>query len=95
MQPYYVYILASRPNGALFVGITSDLIQCIWERKTEHIQRSTKRYNIYSLVFVEVHEDVFSALKREKHLNRWQRKKKDQLIEKHNPKWRDLFYTIV
>ena len=91
---YSVYILASRKNGTLYIGVTSNLAKRIWEHKNDVIEGFTKKYNVKRLVYFEQTEDVHSALEREKQLKRWKRKWKIELIEKDNPTWRDLYDDI-
>ena len=90
-----VYILASKRNGTLYIGVTSDLIKRIWEHKNNMVEGFTKRYGVHQLVWYEVHESVESAIVREKRLKEWKRKWKLELIESSNPHWQDLYNTIV
>jgi putative endonuclease len=90
-----VYILASKRNGTLYIGVTSDLLKRIWEHKNNLVDGFTKRYGVHQLVWYELHESIESAILREKHLKEWKRKWKLQLIEKSNPEWQDLFPLIV
>jgi len=90
-----VYILASRTNGTLYVGVTSDLVKRIWEHRNNMVDGFTKRYGVHQLVWYELHEDMQSAIEREKRLKEWKRKWKLELIESTNPNWQDLYYTIV
>ena len=85
-----VYILASRRNGTLYVGVTSDLIKRIWEHKNSMVEGFTKRYGVRDLVWYELHETMESAITREKRLKDWKRDWKLALIESTNPDWRDL-----
>ena len=87
---YYVYILASNPNGTLYVGVTNDLQRRIFEHKNNLIQGFTKKYNVHTLVYYETTNDIDIALNREKELKRYTRKKKIILIETSNPHWNDL-----
>lgn len=91
----YVYILASRKNGTLYIGVTSDLIKRIWEHKSDVVDGFTKRYRVHDLVWFEAHESMLEAIKREKALKEWQRNWKIELIEKSNPDWRDLYREMV
>lgn len=91
MKQYYVYILASKRNGTLYTGITSNLKKRIYEHKGGLVQGFTKRYNIKMLVFWEVLENVESAIRREKQLKNWKRDWRIRLIEKQNPEWKDLY----
>jgi putative endonuclease len=90
-----VYILASKRNGTLYIGVTSDLIKRIWEHKNNIVEGFTKRYNVHQLIWYELHENMKSAITREKRLKNWKRKWKLELIEISNPKWIDLYDTIV
>jgi putative endonuclease len=90
-----VYILASKRNGTLYVGVTSELVKRIWEHKNNLVDGFTKRYNIHRLVWYELHENMESAITREKQLKSWKRKWKLELIENGNPMWQDLYYAIV
>jgi putative endonuclease len=90
-----VYILASKRNGTLYIGVTSDLIKRIWEHKNNIVEGFTKRYNVHQLIWYELHESMESAITREKRLKNWKRKWKLELIEISNPKWIDLYDTIV
>jgi putative endonuclease len=90
-----VYILASKRNGTLYIGVTSELVKRVWEHKNNMVEGFTKRYNVHRLVWYELHESMESAITREKRLKNWKRKWKLELIERSNPKWLDLYYTIV
>jgi putative endonuclease len=91
---YYVYILASRRDGAIYVGITNDLVRRIYEHRTKAVPGFTSKYNITLLVWFEAYDDPISAITREKELKKWKRSWKVQLIEAENPKWSDLYETI-
>jgi putative endonuclease len=86
-----VYILASRPNGTLYIGVTSNLIGRVYQHRENLIAGFTKRYDVHNLVWYEVHEQMESAILREKQLKNWSRIAKKRLIELNNPKWRDLW----
>ena len=90
-----VYILANKKNGTIYVGVTSDLVQRIWEHKNNMIEGFTKRYHVHQLVWYELHESMESAIIREKRLKDWKRVWKLQLIETKNPDWLDLYNLIV
>ena len=90
-----VYILASQPNGTLYIGVTSHLIKRIWEHKNDLVDGFTKKYHIHTLVWYELHDDIKSAIQREKQLKKWNREWKFRLIHKMNPAWDDLYETIV
>ena len=89
-----VYILTSRRNGTLYIGVTSDPLQRIWAHKNDLVEGFTKRYGIHLLVWYEVHESMESAIQREKQLKEWKRKWKLELIERTNPNWEDLYPTL-
>jgi len=90
-----VYIVASKRNGTLYMGVASDLVKRIWEHKNNMVEGFTKRYGVHQLVWYEVHKGVESAIEREKRLKEWKRKWKLELIESTNPSWQDLYHTIV
>jgi putative endonuclease len=90
-----VYVLASKKNGTLYIGVTSDLVKRIWEHKSNLVEGFTKRYGIHQLVWYELHETMETAIEREKRLKVWKRKWKVRLIENANPNWEDLYHTIV
>ena len=95
IKNYYVYILASKRNGTLYIGVTSDLAKRIYEHKHSLIKGFTKKYNVDRLVYYETTEDVESAILREKRLKKWKRQWKVELIEQKNPNWKDLYYDII
>ena len=90
-----VYILANKVGGTLYPGVTSDLARRAWEHKCDAVDGFTKRYGVHMLVHVEFYETMLEAIEREKKLKRWRRAWKLDLIEKHNPKWKDLYDSIV
>ena len=89
-----MYILASKRNGTLYIGVTSDLVQRIWQHKNKMIKGFTQRYNVSKLVYYEVHPNADSALTREKQMKKWRRAWKIHLIEGKNQEWKDLFDDI-
>ena len=89
MKSYHVYILASRSRN-LYIGMTSNLVQRIWQHRTPAVPGHTARYRIDRLVHFEETEDVFATLAREKELKGWRRSKKDALVDALNPGWADL-----
>ena len=95
MKTYYVYILASKRNGTLYIGVTNDLIRRVYQHKNDLINGFTKKYKVHLLVYYEPVKDVFSAIEREKRLKRGERKWKMELIEKMNPDWHDLYEKLV
>jgi putative endonuclease len=92
---YYVYILASRPGGALYVGVTNDLIRRVAEHKQGSVKGHTKRYGIDRLVYFEPYADVRDAIQREKNMKHWPRVYKTRLIAQSNPTWRDLYEEVL
>jgi putative endonuclease len=90
-----VYILASKRNGTLYTGVTSDLTKRVWEHKNDMAEGFTKRYSVHQLVWYELHESMESAIKREKSMKEWRRAWKLELIENDNPDWQDLYHSIV
>ena len=92
---YFVYILASRRNGTLYIGVTSDLIKRVYEHKSDLVDEFTKRYAVHDLVYFETVDDIDSAIAREKQIKRWNRVWKVRLIEKLNPHWRDLYLDLL
>ena len=90
-----VYILASKANGTLYIGVTSDLIKRVWEHKNNVVDGFTKKYHVHMLVWYEQHVEMESAIVREKRLKKWNRDWKIQLINQMNPQWRDLYPDIV
>jgi len=95
MKQFYTYILASRKNGTLYVGVTSDLQKRVFEHKDNLIEGFTKKYNLHILVYFEVHADIQEAIIREKQIKNWKRSWKIELIEKTNSEWRDLYSEII
>ena len=90
-----IYILASKRNGTLYIGVTSDLVKRIWEHKNNLVEGFTKKYCAHNLVYFEQYEDMESAILREKQLKKWNRQWKVNLIEKQNPWWQDLWSSIT
>jgi putative endonuclease len=90
-----VYIQASQRNGTLYIGVTSDLVKRIWEHRNNAADGFTKKYGVHVLVYYELHEDMLTAIAREKQLKKWNRAWKIELIEASNPEWRDLWEGIV
>ena len=90
MKQPCVYILASRRNGTLYLGVTSNLMQRVWQHKNDLADGFTKRYRVHTLVWYELHGTIQSAIAREKAIKEWKRAWKIELIEKTNPQWRDL-----
>ena len=95
MKAPAVYIMASRRNGTLYVGVTSDLIKRVHEHKSGSVDSFTKKYDVSMPVWLEQHATMESAISREKAIKEWKRAWKLQLIEKENPYWRDLYVELV
>jgi putative endonuclease len=91
---YYVYILASQAYGTLYVGMTSDLVQRVWEHKCKAVPGFTARYGVDQLLWFETHTTAEAAIRREKQIKEWKRDWKINLIERENPRWVDLYPTI-
>lgn len=89
-MPFFVYILASRPNGAIYVGSTNDLRRRVEQHLSGAVQSHTRRYGIKTLVWFEMHETLEPSLVRERSIKRWHRRWKNELIEAYNPLWRDV-----
>ena len=94
-KQYYIYILASGKNGTLYIGITSDLVKRVYEHREGLVDGFTKKHVVYTLVYYEIINDVNSAITREKHIKKWDREWKINLIEKHNPGWKDLYEDLI
>ena len=92
---YWVYILASRVGGTLYIGVTSDLIRRVHEHREALVDGFTKKYAVHRLVYFEQFDDVENAIRREKRLKSWNRAWKIRLIEETNPNWIDLYYQIA
>jgi len=95
MKSYWVYILASRPRGTLYVGMTSDLVRRIYQHREGMIAGFTKEHGIKSLAYYEQHATAIAAIQREKNIKHWSRKWKIDLIRSLNPDWRDLWDDIT
>ena len=95
MKQYYVYILASKRNGTLYIGVTNNLLKRVSEHKNNLVEGFTKKYNVHNLVYYETHNDTYCAITREKQMKKWKRKYKLELIEKSNPDWIDLYKALT
>ncbi len=95
MKKPSVYILASRKNGTLYTGVTGYLLKRIWEYKNNLVDGFTKKYGVHKLVYFEQHEDMDSAITREKQIKKWNRSWKIHIIEKENPDWKDLYDELI
>ena len=94
-KPSYVYILASRPYGTLYIGVTSDLLKRTWQHREATVASFTKNYNIKRLVWYEIHTDIRAAITREKQIKKWNRDWKINLIRSSNSTWCNLYHAIV
>ncbi len=95
MKQPAVYILASKRNGTLYIGVTSDLAKRIWEHRNDAVEGFTKKYNMHHLVYYELHDDMVTAIAKEKQLKKWNRTWKIRLIEELNPQWLDFYEDII
>ena len=91
----YIYILTNRPNGILYVGVTSDLVRRVFEHRSGFVEGFTKRYGLNRLVYLEQFDDIRDAIQREHNIKHWSREWKIDLITEQNPDWRDLYSEIV
>jgi len=89
-----VYILASKRNGTLYTGVTSDLVQRVWQHREGILGGFTKKYGVKRLVYYEVYGDAENAIAGEKRIKKWRRAWKVRMIEKGNPEWKDLYDEI-
>jgi putative endonuclease len=94
MHGGWVYIVTNKPHGALYVGVTADLVTRIAQRRERTGSKHARRYNLERLVYAEPHATIEEAIAREKAVKAWQRVWKLRLIQEHNPEWRDLFETL-
>jgi len=94
MQPC-VYLLASRRNGTLYTGVTSDLVNRVWQHKHDLVEAFTRRYRVHTLVWYELQPTMLPAIQREKAIKEWKRAWKLALIEKDNPDWKDLYGDLA
>ncbi|UGX96970.1 GIY-YIG nuclease family protein [Bradyrhizobium barranii subsp. barranii] len=92
---YYVYILASKKHGTLYIGVTIDLVRRVYEHRTKAVPGFTTRYGVDKLVLFEIYDDAPTAIAREKELKKWRRDWKTRLIEEQNPNWDDLYPGIT
>jgi putative endonuclease len=94
-RSFYVYILASRIGGTLYIGVTNDLIRRVYEHRSKLIESFTEKYDVVRLVYFEQFDDPENAIRREKRLKKWNRAWKVRLIEENNPNWDDLYPSIA
>ena len=90
-----VYILASKQNGTLYIGVTSDLVERVWQHRNDMTKGFSKKYAVHKLFYYELHRDMIAAITREKQLKKWNRAWKLELVEEKNPGWNDLWDEIV
>ena len=94
-KPGYVYILANKRNGTLYIGVTSNLVRRIWQHRNSDVQGFTSKYGCKTLVYFESYNQIQNAIRREKAMKEWKRAWKVQLIQRNNPNWRDLWDDIA
>ena len=94
-KQYYVYILASKIGGTLYIGVTNNLVRRVYQHREKFVEGFTKQYEVTRLVYYEVHSDVVAAITREKQMKKWNRAWKVRLIEEDNPNWDDLYKRIA
>jgi putative endonuclease len=94
-KQFYVYVLARKRNGTLYIGVTSALVQRVWQHQTKAVGGFSAQYGVDQLVYFEAHGDAASAIQREQQLKKWRRAWKIQLIEERNPGWHDLYTEIA
>ncbi|MBN2182302.1 MAG: GIY-YIG nuclease family protein [Sedimentisphaerales bacterium] len=95
MRQYFVYILASKKNGTLYIGVTNNLLKRVYEHKNNIVRGFTEKYNVHNLVYYEIYNNIGSAINREKQMKKWKRQWKIELIEKTNPQWNDLYFEMI
>ena len=95
MYTYYVYIMASKRNGTLYIGITNDLIRRAYEHRNDLVEGFTKKYGVHKLVYYGRTNDIYSTIQREKRFKKWNRQWKIGLIEKANPDWKYLYDDLT
>lgn len=95
MNQYYVYILSSKKNGTLYVGVTNNLVKRIYTHRNDFIEGFTKKYHVHQLVYYEASSDIYTAITREKQIKKWNRAWKIELIDKNNPGWEDLYNSLL
>jgi putative endonuclease len=94
-KSFYIYILANRRNGTLYIGVTSNLIKRVWEHKNKLAEGFTEKYGVNKLVYFEQASDAENAVRREKRLKKYNRRWKMDLIEKMNPDWKDMYEELI
>ena len=93
-KQFYVYLMANKRNGTLYTGVTSNLVQRVWQHKQNIVKGFTKKYDVKLLVYYETHDSAEDAITREKRIKKWRRAWKLRLIENTNPLWKDLYEEI-
>ena len=94
MGQYFVYILASKKNGTLYIGVTNNLLKRVYEHKNNLVEGFTQKYDVHNLVYYEIFRNIQDAITREKNIKKWKRKWKIEMIEESNPNWEDLYNTL-
>ncbi|MFH1716269.1 MAG: GIY-YIG nuclease family protein [Planctomycetota bacterium] len=94
MEQYFVYILASKRNGTLYIGVTNNLLKRVHQHRNDVSEGFTRKYGVHNLVYFEIYKDIRDAITREKQMKKWKRQWKVELIEKSNPDWNDLFDNL-
>jgi len=95
-MPYYVYLLSNTTNTTLYTGVTSNPLRRVYKHKNNLDPKSfTSRYHVHKLVFFEQTTDVRAAIEREKQIKSWSRERKNQLVDADNPRWEDLYYSLL
>jgi len=94
MEQYFVYILASKRNGTLYIGVTNNLLKRVHQHRNDVSEGFTRKYSVHKLVYFEIYKDIRDAITREKRMKKWKRQWKLELIEKSNPEWNDLFDSL-
>jgi putative endonuclease len=95
MKAYYVYLMASKKNGILYIGVANDLRHRVWQHKNDIQEGFTKKYGVHRLVWYEETTDIKEAIQREKQMKKWRRQWKIDLINKENPDWDDLYDALL
>ena len=94
-KQFWIYMITNKPEGVLYIGVTSELVQRIWQHKERCVPGFTSRYNLDRLVYFEEHAEAEAAIRREKRLKFWRREWKLDLVRKFNPDWQDLYPVIT
>jgi putative endonuclease len=95
MKQYYVYILANKPYGTLYAGVTNNLVKRCYQHRNKMVPGFTSKYHASRLVWYEVYGDIAAAIQREKQIKKWKRDWKIELIERENPHWEDMYLKIT